>query len=149
MKCLGFLWLLLPFKWHLETNCGSGKKKRIALYRQPGCCVEGVTFVWQILHFAKKPGSELSIAPVFAVLPLTECIFWCVLPGFWKPRLLPWLLLGSHGSVFPNSVCGRQLSPQRTGGFLMANVLQLQQSFAITCTIQHRCKACVSKKERQ
>jgi len=39
--CLGLLWLLLSFKWHLETNCCSGKKKKIAFYGQPGCCVEG------------------------------------------------------------------------------------------------------------
>lgn len=105
--------------------------------------------MWQIPHFAMKPGSEFYIMLVFAVLLLTECIFWCVLPGFWKPRLFPWLSLGSHSSVVPDNVWARQPLPQRTSGFLTANVLQLHQSFAITCMIQHRCKTCVSKKKRQ
>lgn len=76
--CSGLLWLLLPFKWHSETNCCSGKEKTIPLYCQPGCSVEGVTLTWQIPHFAKNTGSKLSFTLVFAVPPLTKYIFFGV-----------------------------------------------------------------------
>lgn len=115
------VWAFYGCCWPSETNL-LWKEKRIAIYRQPGCCVEGVAFMWQIPHFAKNTGSKLSITPVFAVLLLTECVLLETLAASTAVTWLP-----QFGS--PHNVCARQPSPQRTGGFLMAKVLQLHQSF--------------------
>jgi len=96
-----------------------------------------------------KLGSELSIPPVFAVLLLIESHFLVCFPQLLKTQAASMAVAWLPRFGSPHSVCGKQPSSRTTAGFLMVNILQLPQSFAVTCMIQHRCKTRVSKQKRR